>query len=95
MYSPKKYGESNQTLSLKGVVWARDCVIHQLDCLTTCVCTICQQFPAAGELPGDTSSLGDIMEESDWEMDSDLAILNSPMGTTPTKGSAQAEREIR
>ena len=50
---------------------------------------------APNELPGDTSSLGDIMEESDWEVNSDLGLLGSPIGLTPTKGSAQAEKEIR
>jgi hypothetical protein len=47
------------------------------------------------ELPGDTSSLGDIIEESDWEVDSDLCLPTSPAGVVPTRGSALAEREIR
>ena len=50
---------------------------------------------APDELPGDTSSLGDIMEESDWEVDSDLCLPTSPPGITLTRGSALAEREIR
>ena len=41
------------------------------------------------------SSLGDITEESDWEMDSDLGLPNSPEVAMAMRGSALAEREIR
>ncbi|CAI8008141.1 Guanine nucleotide exchange factor subunit RIC1 [Geodia barretti] len=45
-------------------------------------------------LPAETSSLGDI-EESDWEVDSDLCVPTTPEITMATRGSALAEREIR
>ena len=59
------------------------------------ISSCCFFFPAPNELPGDASSLGDIMEESDWEVDSDLCLPTSPAGVVPTRGSALAEREIR
>ena len=49
---------------------------------------------ASEGLPAETSSLGDI-EESDWEVDSDLCVPTTPEITMATRGSALAEREIR
>ena len=51
-------------------------------------------FVASEGLPAETSSLGDI-EESDWEVDSDLCVPTTPEITMATRGSALAEREIR
>ena len=51
--------------------------------------------PALNDLQADTSSLGDIMEESDWEVESEVGVLGSSGSHLPTKGSAQAEKEIR
>ena len=50
---------------------------------------------ALNDLQADTSSLGDIMEESDWEVESEVGVLGSSGSHLPTKGSAQAEKEIR
>lgn len=57
-------------------------------------CVFCLP-PALNDLQADTSSLGDIMEESDWEVESDVGVLGSSGSQLPTKGSAQAEKEIR
>lgn len=50
---------------------------------------------ASGDLnTGECSSLGDIMEESDWELNSVVAMAASE-GQVVTRGSTQAEKEVR
>lgn len=51
--------------------------------------------PATSDRQGDTSSMGDILEESEWELDSDLKFLGTSAAPTSMKGSARAETEIR
>ena len=40
----------------------------------------------------DASSLGDILEETDWDLGTDVSMATTPVGT---RGPAQAEKEIR
>ena len=46
------------------------------------------------DLNGENSSLGDILEESDWELNSDVAMATVRNQVT-VRGSTEAEKEIR
>lgn len=48
--------------------------------------------PSSVDLQVDASSLGDILEETDWDLGTDVSMATTPVGT---RGPAQAEKEIR
>ena len=60
-----------------------------------CVCDWWSSFLAASlDLQADMSSVGDEgLEESEWELNSDVAMVLGAGGVS--KGSPQAEKEIR
>ena len=57
-------------------------------CVCVCVCT------ASLDLNVENSSLGDILEESDWELNSEVTTTTGAAGML-TRGSPRAEKEIR
>ena len=51
-------------------------------------------YVASVDLHAESSSLGDILEESDWELNSDVAMATVRNRVT-VRGSTEAEKEIR
>ena len=52
-------------------------------------------FTASQDLNAENSSLGDILEESDWDVNSDVAMATEGRGRALMKRSLQSEKEIR
>ena len=50
---------------------------------------------ASLDLNIDNSSLGDILEESDWDMNTDVTMATDGRGRVLMKRSLQTEKEIR
>ena len=51
--------------------------------------------PASQDLNVENSSLGDILEETEWDINSDVTIATDGRCGTSGKRSLQAEKEIR
>ena len=49
---------------------------------------------ASLDLNVESSSMGDILEESDWDLNSEVAVATGAMGML-VRGSSRAEKEIR
>ena len=58
--------------------------VHRLPTTPTCTASV--------DLQVDASSLGDILEEADWDLGTEVPMTTTPVGI---KGPAQAEKEIR
>lgn len=58
-------------------------------------CQLSHSFAASQDLNAENSSLGDILEESDWDVNSDVAMATEGRGGALMKRSLQAEKEIR
>ena len=50
---------------------------------------------ASQDLNAENSSMGDILEESDWDVNSDIAMATDGRGGALMKRSLQTEKEIR
>ena len=73
----------------------------------TCICTqtfaymyahshtLTLTHTASQDLNAENSSLGDILEESDWDVNSDVAMATEGRGGALMKRSLQSEKEIR
>ena len=50
---------------------------------------------ASQDLNAENSSLGDVLEESDWDVNSDVAMATEGRGGGIMKRSLRSEKEIR
>ena len=57
--------------------------------------TLTLTHTASQDLNAENSSLGDILEESDWDVNSDVAMATEGRGGALMKRSLQSEKEIR
>ena len=89
-------GPGRYILRNKSVLWNYDAVdlhmhLYSNFCLHVCTLT----HTASQDLNAENSSLGDILEESDWDVNSDVAMATEGRGGALMKRSLQSEKEIR
>ena len=80
----------------KSVLWNYDALdLHMHLYSNFCLHVRTLTHTASQDLNAENSSLGDILEESDWDVNSDVAMATEGRGGALMKRSLQSEKEIR